>query len=312
MFLLLIDPISAQADCPNGEDYSPCTCKIVAPDRPSLVVCNKTSLAEVSRVFQRTTSAELEKFTLELPSTSDPTEIIPMDLLNNHRAISIGITCPSPGYSLKIDPQAFRSSKPVTRAIYINDFCDMNQLNFQFLSGFDQIHTAGFSSVSNFDRADWASFPTLPALKEIVIRQSTGLNEWTAFPKLSSGLLTDLTLVSCDIQDEAMDRILNWTVQHAADSLEFLWIAGNKLTKIPAQIKAPSLLPKLKYLIMPDQKKRILSIPSGSFHGISPNSVFDLQNNSIASIQDRAFQGIISYIIKQTAVKRIICSLLIF
>ena len=111
----------------------------------------------------------------------------------------------------------------------------MSRLDFQFLSGFDQISEIDFSWSSNVNKADWTSFPPLSSLDYFKMVGSRGLNEWTAFPKIAKGL-TLLYMYSDNIQDEAMNRILNWAVKYSADTLEILLIHENDLTEIPRQI----------------------------------------------------------------------------
>ena len=291
--MFFVDPAIAQSECPDGEDYSPCTCRRFSPpDGPSFITCSEVSLAQVSSVFKRTTTADLEGLNLEL--LADPIDIIiPMDLLSNHRARSITISCPSTRYSLKIDPQAFRSSKLLTESFDLMK-CDTSLLDFNFLSGFDRLGSLMFSSMSNFDRANWMSLPPLRNLENFYIDSSTALNEWKTLPQLTKGL-NQLYLKSNEIQDEAMDRILNWTVQYSAETLQELGIDGNNITQFPLQLRVPSF-PKLHDLSIYGQRTRIALIPSNSFHDISRIASYLLhaENSGIETIQEGAFQGNIS------------------
>ena len=289
MGISLDPPIVSQ--CPNGEDYSPCTCSGFVDRLPHYLTCKGTTLADVSRVFRQTTPADFMKFSLQT-SITDPTEVIPIDLLNNHRAIKIEIKC-SFNYSLRIDPQAFRSSKNMTRSVSF-DLCDLSQLNFDFLSGFDRLDDIHFLRASNVELANWQSFPPLRNLNTIEIWDSTGLNEWTIFPKLFRGL-SRLEFHDNRIQDEAMDRILNWTTKYSAETLEYLWISGNDMTNIPRQLGVASLFSKLQILYLDNQKTGIRSIPSGAFYGISLTSNLTANNNGIETIEEGAFQGNFKY-----------------
>ena len=249
------------------------------------MTCSEITLAEVSGIFKRKTPANLEGFVLDL-SQSDPTKTIPMDLLSDHRTRVVEINCPSSDYFLMIDPQAFRSSKNTTESV--NFFlCNMSRLDFDFLAGFDRITYTSFIGMSSFDQADWASFPLLPSLYWIFVYGSKGLNDWTTLPQLARGL-TWLQLQASEIQDVAMDRILNWTLQSSADTLQNLIIDGNDLKNIPKQI--PSFL-KLQFLYMNDQRAGIPVIPSGSFLCNMQTYRLYALNNGIATIQDNAFLG---------------------
>ena len=304
---IFVDSIhSAKVNCPNGEDYSPCSCGSWSPfiipsslsfdNISSNVECTtgyRATLADVSNVFNRTAPSEIRGFMLYLytQSATDSRKIIPMDLLSNHRALSIDITCSSStDMSIIINPQAFRSSRNTTRN-FMFFFCDISRLSFNFLTGFVQITSILFSTTKHVDQANWASFPTsLPSLETFSISSSTGLNEWTIFPKLSRGL-SRLSLHSNEIQDAAMDRIINWTVAYSVDTLESLGIESNNLTNIPSKLQISSF-PKLQYLNLDSQENGIRIIPRGSFGFAAPNYTLSADNNKIEIIEDGAFQGI--------------------
>ena len=280
-----IESSIAQGICPNGEDYSPCICFRATPTEGVQVLCIGIPLEEVYSVFRRATSDYLERFVLEL-LPSDSTEIIPADLLNNHQIARIEINCENG--SLRADPQAFRSTKTRTTNIFIYN-CDLNGSKFEFLSGFDQVYLTYFSGLSNLGLADWNSFPSLPSLKNMNFYQSTGLNEWTSFPQLTRGL-DSLYIKESDIQDAAMDRVLNWIAQWSADTLFHLGIEVNYLTTVPMVLRVPSF-PKLTRLYLGKQKSAIPVVPSGSFHGFSPYYQLQVTDTGINQIDEGAFQG---------------------
>ena len=293
MGILFIDPAgAAQVDCPNGEDYSPCECTRSSPDSLPNIDCRRINLEQVAAVFNRTTAAELDRFSLFL---SDSVQIIPADLLSNHRTRYIRIECPGIiEYSLRVDPQAFRSSKDTTQQIDIS-YCLMNRLDFEFMSGFNRVTETHFSGMSYVNLANWTSFPELPNLDQFSIFSSKGLNDWTTFPKLVKGL-SYLSLSYNAIQNDAMDRILNWTVQYSADTLQELYIDQNDLTTIPWQLPVHSFL-KLETLGLANQKTGIPFIPNGTFyHLVDRLSLYYLYslNAGIQTIQEGAFQGKIS------------------
>jgi len=294
VFLVMtVKTASAQADCPNEENYSPCTC--TRSNGGVHVTCYEIALAEVATVFERTTTADLYQFDLYL-SPTDPTKTIPEDLLNNHRTAYIDIYCRPAGSPLIVDSQAFRSSQNLMNEMYLRD-CDMNQLNFDFLSGFDKVWHIGFQSMSNVGQANWASLPQLPSFISLYIDRSNGLNEWSAFPQLARGL-TYLFFRENDIQDDAMNRILNWTIQYSANTLERISIEGNELTQIPKQLQAPHSFPNLQYLYMGDQKTGIPLITTGSLSCPSnySNYLLGANNNRITTIEAGAFQGYFIFI----------------
>ena len=286
--IFFVDPSSAQADCPNGEDYSPCTCGIYSFENKSFIKCQGTTLDQVASIFRRTTSADFDEFELSLPRDDQAAIFIPADLLNNHRVTdNIFIVLARNDYLLSVDPDAFRSSKNTIQSLSFQNV-DMNGFDYQFLSGFNQLKSAELGYLRNVDKANWASFPSLPRLQSLDFYFSTGLNDWTTFPRLARGL-SSLYLQVTDIQDEAMNRILNWAAQYSADTLEELWLTENDLTQIPRQLQVP-LFSKINVLGVHYQKRGISLIPNGSFHGIFPYYLI-ASNNGIEKIEQGAFQG---------------------
>ncbi|EFX61242.1 hypothetical protein DAPPUDRAFT_340376 [Daphnia pulex] len=86
-----------------------------------------------------------------------------------------------------------------------------------------------------------------------------------------------------------MDRILNWTLQYSADTLETLLLDQNDLTDIPWQFGVPSFS-KLYSLSLDEQKRGVLSIPTDSFY-IIPDEYLYVAYNSLTTIEPGAFQG---------------------
>jgi len=300
MFLMMtVRTASAQADCPNEEDYSPCTCSWSTGTggvQNYQVKCYGIDLAEVESVFGRTTTTDLDQFILYL-SPIDPTKTIPADLINNHRTRIIRIYCRPVGSPfIIVDSQAFRSSQNLMTNMYLSN-CDMSQLNFDFLSGFDKVLQIDFRSMLNVDQANWTSFPQLPSLSGLTIVQSTGFNKWSAFPQLARGL-ADLIFSINDIQDDAMNRILNWTSQYSANTLRLFLIEGNELSQIPKQLQAPHSFPNLQLLTLNDQKTGIPLITTGSLSCPSSysNNLLEASNNRITTIDAGAFQGYFIFI----------------
>ena len=288
--IFLADPVTSASpiDCPNGQDYSPCECFPPVSERLDQIECRNISLQDISGIFRRTTPADFDHFSLSL-SPAEPSEIIPADLLNNHRVGGISINCPSNDVYLRVDSKAFRSSIDTASSIYFSN-CDMSRLDFQFLAGFFQIIDINFREMSNFGLANWASLPIFPSLNEIYIQRSTGLNEWMTLPPLAKGL-NFLNLYGNDIQDEAMDRILNWTLQYSADTLQYLYLSENDMTRIPRQQFVQ--FQNLYMLQIQNQTRGIPFIPSDSFYSAErQNFYFTAVNNGIEKIEQGAFQGI--------------------
>ena len=286
----IVDQAVSQINCPNREDYSPCTCEFTDESQEYSITCSDVPLVDIVGVFNRTTPADLNSFDLYMSQESS--QDIPANLLNNHRVNSvIDLHCQSKNRNnlLRVDPDAFRSSKNVTKSFALN-FCDISQLEFNFLNGFDTLSTLNLFTVANIHLADWAqSFPTLPSLNNLVIYNSTGMNDWTTFPRLSLGLV-NLFLSANQLSDDSMDRILNWTLEYSSsNTLMSLFVRKNNLTRIPAQI--PNFK-SLMYLDMADQVSGIPSILSGSLNLASLLVLtLDLDGNNISKVEPDAFNG---------------------
>ena len=272
------DVSASQTKCPNGEDYSPCKCRRYPSRELSDLTCENITLAQVSRLFRRTTPADLEDIDIFL-SPCGSTAIIPADLFNSHRLKNIRIFCPYLSckigkHFLIVDPQAFRSSKNTTQSIHFYGW-DMSRFDFQFLSGFKQITSITFYFMSKVDKANWASFPILESLISFSITKSTGLNEWTTFPPLAQGLGV-LHLSSNEINDEAMDRILNWAIKYSSDTLITLLLVSNNLTHLPSQL---SHFPKL-WLLTTHRQMSGIELNQTGIVGVHKNTITSAPNNT--------------------------------
>ena len=285
------DPaVGSQTACPNNEDYFPCTCYRSSSSNSlhmPQVVCINVTFAQVSNIFKQKTSTVLESFSLEL-NPADANTIVPTNLLNNHQAQNLHITCSNQNDYLMVDSQAFRSTQNTTKMVYFS-VCDMSRLDFRFLTGFAELGSIKFWKMSKVGLANWATIPPLPNLDSFYITSSTGLNEWTTFPSkfITHQGLNTLSLYANEIEDETMDRILNWTLQHSANTLENLDISGNNVKKVPRQI--PSFY-KLKSIDLNGQRTGIPTFPRDSFLGIHSYHL-DASSNEIVKIEDGAFQG---------------------
>lgn len=292
---ILIRPVVGQVTCPNGENYQPCTCSNFNGEFS--VVCKEVSLKDVVNVFNRTTPSNLRTFTCFLsPSdaSNDSIITIPTDLLKEHQVVyEIQIySLQSQIYSLRIEPEAFRSSKNYTEGFYLGNYMDsgrldLSRLDFDFLMGFHKLSTLDLRFTANVHLAKWTSLPPLPNLKSLSIFISTGLSEWDTFPSLVRGL-EELYLHYNNIESVAMDRILNWTVGHSATTLENLGLSGNDLTSIPQQI---SSLISLRSFVIESQNTGIPLISSGSIKSYGSLTFFSAHSNGFETIESDAFQG---------------------
>ena len=201
---LLIGPTASQFGCPYGEDYRPCTCYYY--DGIYDINCDRVLISDIAVIFRRRTSIDLGTITILRLESDD--EIIPADLIDDHRALKIDLKAyPTP--LLRIDPQAFRSSKNYAQS-FQSSYYDIGELDFNFLDGFDQLYSISFDLASNVHLANWTSLPPLRNLTGLGIGSSRpDLNEWTTFPNLIRGLKY-MILEKNQLNDEVLIRIMNW------------------------------------------------------------------------------------------------------
>ena len=287
LVITLMGPVIGQLDCPNREDYSPCTCRNTSYGYS--ILCNGVSLSNVVDVFKQTTPEDLESVTVILAPKigTDSQLIIPADLFGNHRiTYTLEISCSN---LIQIDANAFRSSKNSVQW-FTSQNCDFGQLDFDFLEGFNKLYFMQFGAISNFHLANWTNMPPLPSLTFINIF-TTDLNDWKEFPHLVSGGLESVQLYGNGIEDVPMNRILDWVLKYSASTLETLSIPYNYLKSIPLQIP---LFTNLTTLKIKEQKTPpgIASISKGSLSFSVPVYEIDARNCGIERIESGAFQGI--------------------
>ena len=297
----MIVQVAGQQNCPNGENYFPCSCDY--EDGGYVVVCNRTLVEDVAGVFKRNNPATLKTFRFILSSfesTSGAPISLPANLLNEHQVhYDIFLYCSSFSTKILIGPETFGWSKNFTEKFYVGYpyaypsldgiGCNFDGLDFHFLSGFNNLTSLSIYNSANLEKANWTTLPPLASLNTLSIYNSDGLNNWAIFPNTSQGL-TNLYLQSSSIQNDPMDRILNWTLEHSTDTLKTLYIDNNHLTNIPRQI--PNFK-QLEYLNMDNQyPDDIATVPSGAFTFNAPVSNINCRGNGIAKIEPGAFQGI--------------------
>ena len=271
------------------QDYSPCSCKVVY-DNQSAVLCEDVSLETVREVFQRVNDPEI--FELELFKLGGDTNTfsVPLDFLGNTTVTSyilidcIGLSGNS-NPNLVIDPSAFRLSQN-SLAKFTVRYCDFGlQKDLNFLSGFNKLEELRFYAANNFSVFQY--LPTLPSLQYLDVTSCRGL-EQIAFPDLSPAKLKALSFDSNKISDQTADEILTKLVaSNSADSLEFLNLNGNYLTKIPSQVG--SVFPQLKTAHI--GANNISYIPSSSVTIAYPLESLYLGTNGLKTIESGAFQG---------------------
>ena len=292
LLLLLAVGSALSSDCPNSQDYSPCNCHLGGS-----ITCDKIPFEEVQQVFRTTTSADFDTFELT-PLASEATTI-PADLLVNHRVTDkIQLDCPfqltGGRFKLKVDPNAFSSSRKTALKVFIGyrtGNCDASELDFTFLNGFDQLTELSISDSTNIEQAKWANFPSLPNLSSLTISFCTGLDNWSVFPTLATGL-SRFNLPINGLHDDTTSRILDWILISSSASLKTLSLDNNALTSVPKQIPQFVTLTEL-HLGFQQNPPGLLRIPSGSLiFGSEPVDYLFLDVTGVRTIEPNAFQGI--------------------
>lgn len=239
----------------------------------------------MQQIFNRTLPADL--YQLKLTPAPTDTAGIPNDLLVNKRFEQIYLYCPNGQYLMTVHPDAFLSSRDLIDWLHIYN-CDLNQFNFGFMAGFDQLTSLTIRSSSNLSAADWVSLPPLPKLDLFDLYACTEMNDWTIFPLLINGLEEFFIQNSRDIDDQAVDRILNQLVLPTSkDTLKTLYVANNQaLRRLPAAIPRFTALHSLALFF-----DNFVLLPSYSLVFTAPVRFIYLYGSYVTTIEPHAFEG---------------------
>lgn len=190
---------------------------------------------------------------------------------------------------LVVDPNAFRSTADFTQIFDIVYMSDMSSLNFNFLSGFNELQSLGMFGNSYGVAASIPSLPPLPFLKELIIVQSDLYAVGTNFPDLSPATLERLWIFSNRLDDAASDAILNNVLASTSGaSVMQLELYDNALTRIPQQAQ---FFVHLNYLDI--KQNSITEVLSGDFTFQPPVLRIDFSKNPIGNkFQPGSFEGI--------------------
>ena len=251
------------------------------------LVCANISMAEIQKTFSSTAAAHFDTIFL-LPSPKQPDFFIPKDMfLNRCIKISLSVSgayCFPQKCYLDIHPEAFRSSRNTTRIITIQSL-DLGKLDFSFLQ-----HFQALQEINIFDSFNLSVFnlPQLPRLSSIIINNCTGLNYWTNFPHLVNGLV-NIFLKDNMLSDERVENILKKIqMGPSMETLVFLDLRGNALTRIPRQLRHFSKI--LEINLKNQHKPGFRSLTSPILFDSAILSL-DLSSCYITEIQPHTFQG---------------------
>jgi len=100
--LLLVGEINGQANCPNGDNYSPCTCSGGGTANPS-ITCTNVNLAEIKTVFTNAQPFGVSIAVTLTLSSSDPSDhSIPSSLFGNKKVRTLTIRCANANSKLRV------------------------------------------------------------------------------------------------------------------------------------------------------------------------------------------------------------------
>ena len=177
------------------------------------------------------------------PNSKSDSFFIPNDLFNQHTFSYIYIleyqypTYRIPKPLLKIHPQAFQSTRDITKGIIIRQ-SDLGNMSFSFLEGFKELEILSIWDCYN---CRFLNLPTLPKLSKLFIIDCKGMNEEIEFPlpKSNHYNIDTLCLPQNLLNDEAVGRILDWILSSQPhDTLRTLTLSENRMTRIPHQLKS--------------------------------------------------------------------------
>jgi len=300
MILQMIIALS-RSQCPK-DDFSPCTCNPNPSEAPTKrayeVICNGVLYAEIRNagfVKNSTDKANPIYSLLLIPSYDDVTTI-PADLVGTRQLTTFTLKCithEGEDY-MSVNVNALRSSKTSLKGVTIRN-CDMRNLAWNFLTGFNQMDTLSFTFSSNF-QIKFSTLPPLPALSTLLL---TGVdinyrNGTPTFPRLSRGLeYVFLDFDNVMFADAICVTFIRWLVSNSNNTLKYLGFERLGISSTARNIVTPlfSSFSKLTYLGMYNTLVPV-TIPAG-MRFTSKVDAIDLDNSNIVQINPGAFNGII-------------------
>ncbi len=182
-----------------------------------------------------------------------------------------------------MDKKAFESTKNAVTSLDITN-CDLTQLDFNFLAGFDNLETLTISTSYNL-AASFRTLPMLPKLVNLEINHCPKLNQFTEFPTLK-GIEYLLLSENPDLRDETVDQILDWISASSATTLVNLGLNGNNLTRVPSGISKFTSLNSLEM-----QNNKISMVKSGEIYFTAPVKSLFLYADEIEMMEYNPFHG---------------------
>lgn len=224
-------------------------------------------------------------------------EEIPEDIFSDKLVETMTFTCNSTNLHLRIDPNAFRSTRNHTDTLWFEN-CNLHRVNSKFMEGFDNLRYLTYYNSSNVQPAV-VSLPNLPNLKQLYIARCANdfdsNLEYNASSILSP-MLKELLLPFTNWPDDVIDWILGFFSQNLPN-IEFMDLEGNAMRRIPPDVARINAYWQFFcwYNTVP------MKIDTGSFYFEYPLAIQSntrdllLAMSNVVDIQPGAFQGNFSF-----------------
>ncbi len=147
----------------------------------------------------------------------------------------IKLTCPDANFKLTINSDAFRSSRSSTALGVSIENCNLNQLDWRFLAEFsvlESMHLVGSTLKNN----NMNIFPLLTSISSFSMLNCGNFD--VLYPPVRTPHLIHLQIDnSFNVSDDVFERIISASADGPyRDSLQFLSLVCNKMTRIPSAI----------------------------------------------------------------------------
>lgn len=269
-------------ELPEGADFSPCSCSVYIPDEMN-VTCEQVFMTDVhDGVFTRLENVFLGFLYLVIVDGDS----IPANFLASavNRINWFYIDCTSNTNPLEVSSLAFDSKMTIFNNLVIIN-CDLSNLNF--FSGMKHVDDLKFENISNLHEVFW-TIPSDFEMKTLRITKCSNFYMITKVPTLLKGLVELLVYQNEGLLDDTADLLINWVQGNSQDLLNRIYLYGNGLTKIPANLWRFNKLQHFRF------DSNILDagvLKKGSLKlSYLPFGIL-LRNCSISTIEPGAFDG---------------------
>lgn len=276
------------------DSFAPCVCEY---DSSTMfypwVTCNQVPVATVKTIFSKIKSNDYLEKLIITPNRND-TKIISNILGNRVTTGNLNLGCPTRSIPLVIDPAAFsNATKEVTSVLTILN-CELNKLNWAFLSGFNNLVSINVLSCSNF-HSTFSTFPSasLTRLTSLYLKSIIELDGFSSstirFPPPLPNGLESLYIGYCyNFGSVALGNLLTkWVTPTSQDTMLLLAVTGNNLTQIPPDVSKFKSLAFVEFY----ENMQPLKLSKGAFNFSTPVQAIYMDYSKIAFVPTGAYSG---------------------